>query len=847
MTDELGAVKFSEEGLTLASLIGQTPQFTIYSHVQYERVVKDILRKITKGLQDRTEPLLHAAPITLTEIIGQTPRLAIYSRSQYERLVYNVFHKLKSQVSDKTSLTSEPIKLRDLIGSTPQFTFWTNRSYQQLIRKVLGKIGENISKITVANKNFDLASLIGKTPEFGFWAKLKFQSIIWKVLGSVESGLKGQGMSLSFDLSKLFIGEELSTNSKKRFKTAINKLISKIDGASVVDLNLASLLGGQPKQNRPGGFQSDLNQENDVVVADFLPGALGKLKHFFGVPSHDSATLAGIHHVKGESNTSWIGKIAAALLAALVASGISIYLAINGMLDNGPLKGLKKLGYQVAHWASKFFYSLAKKVFQFGMKFKGLGGLAKSIITKIESPFKKIGTFLTEHVGGAFRSFFGKIGSSIGKVLKGFLPSLFGSTSAIATKILPKLGSGVFGGISKWLGKFFTKKAATKIPFGIGTVIGLGFAFSRFKDGDWIGGLLDTASAIASAYPGVGTAIAIAIDVFSAARDLKTGGSEAVGKANGNGNLMGKLWGWLKTKWPLAGWILAGEGIKEIFGGNFRSGFTKLDAGLLNTSFGWILDIFGVDQNKTASIIDNSASTVGDFFGSVVNWISSSAPIKWMGKVSSGLFKLLGLDVKSGLQDLDAAGIPFMGSILSFFNNIPNIPDMMNNAVDTTYDFFTGLASTISNKIHDFISSAINWVTDHIPGFNLIKSGWGWLTGSSNNKPEARPTNLSRPNIKAIEKPEVPIITAKVDSTAMAEIKKGLDDHTKEMASMSLFIQQLLSEFKNAGKDIGIIADNSKIRPTNNSQANQSSMKPPLDTATVRDHIFEKRREYRSA
>lgn len=92
---------------------------------------------------------------------------------------------------------------------------------------------------------------------------------------------------------------------------------------------------------------------------------------------------------------------------------------------------------------------------------------------------------------------------------------------------LAKMGSY----ISKYGGKILGKTALEgagksvlkKIP-GVGIAAGLGFGAERIlKEGDWLGGLGEATSGLASTIPFIGTGASVGIDAMLAARDIKRG------------------------------------------------------------------------------------------------------------------------------------------------------------------------------------------------------------------------------------------------------------------------------------------------------------------------------------
>ena len=104
-------------------------------------------------------------------------------------------------------------------------------------------------------------------------------------------------------------------------------------------------------------------------------------------------------------------------------------------------------------------------------------------------------------------------------MIGGFIKSFSKLVAKPIGKIMGKVGAkGFFTSITKVFGKFL-KPVLKRIP-GIGSLISWGFAYSRFKNGDLIGGMIDLASGIATLFPGVGTGIGIGLDILNAFLDL---------------------------------------------------------------------------------------------------------------------------------------------------------------------------------------------------------------------------------------------------------------------------------------------------------------------------------------
>lgn len=138
-------------------------------------------------------------------------------------------------------------------------------------------------------------------------------------------------------------------------------------------------------------------------------------------------------------------------------------------------------------------------------------------------------------------------------------PLLTGLAGALALAVGSWFDSGPFKGLMKEIGKLgtqifgtkvlaeasklfpalvkFIKPIARRLPI-IGTIIDFGSAISRIMKGDFIGGVIDLASGVATLVPGIGTVISIGLGFLNAARDLSGQTEDAkAGKASKEGNI----------------------------------------------------------------------------------------------------------------------------------------------------------------------------------------------------------------------------------------------------------------------------------------------------------------------
>lgn len=120
----------------------------------------------------------------------------------------------------------------------------------------------------------------------------------------------------------------------------------------------------------------------------------------------------------------------------------------------------------------------------------------KLFLGAIDTLIKKSGSFIIKPIMGLFKGI-GHVFEPLGK--------LFGKFGG---KEAAKLGA-------KGAAKSFLKK----IPV-IGGLIGLFFGIQRFQNKQYVEGLLEIASGIASVVPGIGTALSVAIDAFLLMNDF---------------------------------------------------------------------------------------------------------------------------------------------------------------------------------------------------------------------------------------------------------------------------------------------------------------------------------------
>lgn len=321
-------------------------------------------------------------------------------------------------------------------------------------------------------------------------------------------------------------------------------LITKVSSTTNKRLSLLEKVSGKKapalgQETGPKKPRQVVQKAAPVIVTDFGKKAEQDLGRMGGDPGQGGDGGAG-----GKGGGGGLGKLTAAAL--LVLGGVAAL--VTGLMSDGPLKGfLKILAKGGIIGGIKLFAATAgKSLKKFGKLFAKIlpKNLFKNVITAAKGFLSKIGKFLLKP--------FAKIAG------KGGAKALFGTIGKLFFK--------------------FLKPVLKRIP-GIGSLISWGFAISRFKSGDLVGGLIDVASGIATLFPGIGTGISIGLDVLNAFLDVKKGKEDGVkpeGAPGGIGAFFGKIKDKIMNNFPIKNLVEFYSGVGKVFTGNFKEGFTQM-------------------------------------------------------------------------------------------------------------------------------------------------------------------------------------------------------------------------------------------------------------------------------
>jgi len=431
---------------------------------------------------------------------------------------------------------------------------------------------------------------------------------------------------------------------------------------------------------------------------------------------------------------------------ALLAGGI--FALVKGLETDGPFKGLLKLVSRVG--------------IQGGLKLmeKAATTFLKNIKSFMKFPAKIFGA-----IGKSVKGIFGKAFSG----LKG----LFGGGVAKEGAVVLEKSAGK-GVLKTIFGKVagFLAKSIKGVPV-LGGIISMGFAISRFKQGDIVGGILDLLSALANsvnlAVPGLGTVLSYAIDALNMFLDVKAGGTPS-GGGKGKGLI---IMGYLKDfgKWigekvkdlPVIGPLVDAIGLFS--GGNYKEGFKRL--GDCIPSIDSILSAFGMDDDNAKATASDIRSTVDSGFNFVTDGISmmydwmkeNLSNIPFIGSLINSIEQFKQGNYKEGFISL-AHAIPVVGMVLDAFgllketNAATGGESQVANSFDVLEDMITWIKDSVVENVKKIGSKIIGNVKDK------VANAWKYITGGGNEKEQtkASPNNIdkaddfiSRPNSPTIK------------------------------------------------------------------------------------------------
>jgi hypothetical protein len=397
--------------------------------------------------------------------------------------------------------------------------------------------------------------------------------------------------------------------------------------------------------------------------------------------------------------------------ALLVLGGLSAL--VTGLMSDGPLKGLLNI-------LSKGGIIGGVKLFQ---------KMASKQLATFTGLFAKL--IPTDLFAGVIKKAKGFLGSITKFLLKPF------------AKIAGKGGAkSLFGTIGKLFGKIL-KPLLKRIP-GIGSLISWGFAISRFKSGDIVGGLIDVASGIATLFPGIGTGISIGLDVLNAFLDAKKGGKDEKVEPKGSGFKLSGFFGKIKDKimnnYPIKNLMQMWGGIKKVFSGDFKEGLTEM-AYAIPFMKPLANFLFSAREEVNEETGEVSSTTM---FTKIKEAVMNNYPIKNLMQMWGGIKKVFSGDFKEGFTQM-AYAIPFMKPLGDFiFGKIDEeTGEKSEGALASLRGFFAPIKDKLLRKVLNILPETILGVSVRSRVGKLLGINMGSVEDDMEATRAARDANTS--------------------------------------------------------------------------------------------------------
>jgi hypothetical protein len=412
----------------------------------------------------------------------------------------------------------------------------------------------------------------------------------------------------------------------------------------------------------------------------------------------------------------------------------SLAALVYGLMNDGPFRGSMKILYKLG---MKGGVAIIKNV---------ISNAFKLFVTLPNILFGQLGKNITELLGELPQKFLKNIGEKFTKLIGG-------SSGNLGGRVLAKLEKNFLGKMAIKVLKPLSK-VLTKIPI-IGTLLSLGFAYARFKDGDIVGGIIDTVNALVGlllftpAAPLV-LPIQIGLDVLNAWLDYKSDqgeGKPKLSKMDILGDMVKSIGGWLwenAKDIPLLGaFKYLGMTWDSFKGGKINESLTNLAYALIALIPGGGLIIRGIDglvsflnpDKKSeepnlnvaaaASSLSSWTKSIGDWIWNNAEYIPLLGTFKYLGMTwdsfKSGNYKDALTNMARGLFSITPGGILMMKGIdglMSFLSPSENAKEPNLNV------------AAASSSLSSWAKSIGDWIWTNgekipvISSFKYLSKAW---------------------------------------------------------------------------------------------------------------------------
>lgn len=558
---------------------------------------------------------------------------------------------------------------------------------------------------------------------------------------------------------------------KPELKTVETKVDPKLNLPSIISKSVTNAIKDTKTKQEAPDILEKINKPTPILFAGFTDKGYAALKDKLPDMLSGILTNAKKDKEKNEKGVNFpgLGVISGALGVLSILGGI--FTLLYGLQTEGPFKGLAKLAgkgmLEIGRILTKPLMSFISNISEFLLETplkmiksfgKSIGGLFGKVgstvkvgIDKLISPItnviKNVGERLIavpmkliKSFGKSIGELFGKVGGDVAKIGLGKL-----------TEFLPKLLKGI-------------TSLLKKIPF-IGSLISLGYAVSRFKSGDYVGGGIDILSGIASMFPVVGTGISIGLDALNAFLDMKTGG--ATGKQTGAKlDILGQMGKWIGEK--IVKLPIIGPGIKAVqylAAREWKKGLKQL--ALMNPIVDGISALLG-DEDAS----DTAKAGAGLMQG--INWSEIGT---WMSQKLVNL-PIIGPALKACQYFADGDFLKGIKQLAYIFPGFEMIGGLLG-------DTEAGSVSTaIGEWGFDLVKDLSKWIIDSLSEMINIGALKDKILGAASETWESRPTWMGgkgTPNPKdpAVPTTPTPTTTQPSQTTSAQNNTEGLPELAK--------------------------------------------------------------------
>ncbi|MDD4110023.1 MAG: hypothetical protein PHS54_00555 [Clostridia bacterium] len=610
-------IDFKTNGISLGQIfqppgkVGQFLSFSRSRYMKWSNIQDKILNALNTSVSSLSEKGFNLKNgMSLGQIFqppGKVGQFLSFSYSRYVnwgKLQDKILDAIDKGIPDKKGFNfKDGMSLGQIFqppGKVGQFLSFSRSRYinwGKLQDKILEAINKGISKGFTFKQKISLNDIMGVPPEASFLTRRSWSKLQRNILNSISKSIEGKilfkgPLSLN-DIMGVppeasFLTRRSWSKLQRNILDKITKYINQNKQTDADDKKISS--------HNKEGFRSLEEKEPNVKVSGFTNSALKDLSRLPGMDKVSKIETKKENDKKGAG----LGILATLGLVGVGLLGGGLLSSIISIFNDGPFKGLQKA-------VGNIMANIGKM-------------LTKTFLPQLEKRLVNI-----------FKG-----------ALKG-LSSLVGIFSKGAAKSVTSIGRGAIAGLIK-TGGTFLKGIMKKLPI-IGTVISIGSAISRIIKGDFIGGMLDVASGIASLIPGAGTAIAIAIDLFNAGRDIKTGGAKKAGQSGINKNI-GKFLTEKLEDIPIIGnFIKISKALGALSAGNWKMAGLYLTGAI--PGLGWIFDKETLDKSAKNAPTKSFSQLVRDAVKDKIKNILKGLP----GFVKNPIYKMMGISEETEKRD----------------------------------------------------------------------------------------------------------------------------------------------------------------------------------------------------